>query len=63
MTTIRMAFSETRNGDGSDARGKAPSSRKSDGRGNAARKTRILIIEDEPAMVAGLRDNFEYEGY
>jgi DNA-binding response OmpR family regulator len=24
---------------------------------------RILIIEDEPAMVAGLRDNFEYEGY
>jgi DNA-binding response OmpR family regulator len=27
------------------------------------RRTRILIIEDEPAMVAGLRDNFEYEGY
>jgi two-component system alkaline phosphatase synthesis response regulator PhoP len=26
-------------------------------------KTRILIVEDEPAMVAGLRDNFEYEGY
>ncbi len=25
--------------------------------------TRILIVEDEPAMVAGLRDNFEYEGY
>src|SRR2546426_9036910 len=24
---------------------------------------RILIVEDEPAMVAGLRDNFEYEGY
>jgi two-component system alkaline phosphatase synthesis response regulator PhoP len=22
-----------------------------------------LIVEDEPAMVAGLRDNFEYEGY
>lgn len=22
-----------------------------------------MIIEDEPAMVAGLRDNFEYEGY
>jgi two-component system alkaline phosphatase synthesis response regulator PhoP len=31
--------------------------------GTAARKTRILIVEDEPAMVAGLRDNFEYEGY
>jgi len=29
----------------------------------AARKTRILIVEDEPAMVAGLRDNFEYENY
>ncbi len=25
--------------------------------------TRILIVEDEPAMVQGLRDNFEYEGY
>ncbi len=29
----------------------------------AARKTRILIVEDQPAMVAGLRDNFEYEDY
>ena len=29
----------------------------------ADKRTRILIIEDEPAMVAGLRDNFEYEGY
>jgi DNA-binding response OmpR family regulator len=34
-----------------------------DQRGKDVRKTRILIIEDEPAMVAGLRDNFEYEGY
>jgi|SRR5512146_1741210 DNA-binding response OmpR family regulator len=25
--------------------------------------TKILIIEDEPSMVAGLRDNFEFEGY
>lgn len=24
---------------------------------------KILIVEDEPYMVAGLRDNFEYEGY
>jgi len=24
---------------------------------------KILIIEDEPRMVVGLRDNFEYEGY
>lgn len=29
----------------------------------SSRKARILIVEDEPAMVAGLRDNFEYEGY
>jgi DNA-binding response OmpR family regulator len=25
--------------------------------------TKILIVEDEPHMVAGLRDNFEFEGY
>jgi DNA-binding response OmpR family regulator len=25
--------------------------------------TRILIVEDEPNMVTGLRDNFEFEGY
>src|SRR5262249_51699593 len=29
----------------------------------AEMRTRILIVEDEPAMVTGLRDNFEYEGY
>src|ERR1051325_46459 len=29
----------------------------------SGKRTRILIGEDEPAMVAGLRDNFEYEGY
>jgi DNA-binding response OmpR family regulator len=27
------------------------------------RSQRILIIEDEPDMALGLRDNFEYEGY
>src|SRR6266511_2487534 len=36
---------------------------RSDSGGSAGKKTRILIVEDEPAMVAGLRDNFEYEGY
>jgi len=41
---------------------------KSNGHGAVAdagseRRPRILIVEDEPAMVAGLRDNFEYEGY
>src|SRR6201984_2394630 len=25
--------------------------------------TKIVIVEDEPNMVAGLRDNFEYEGF
>ena len=25
--------------------------------------TKILIIEDEPDMVLGLKDNFEFEGY
>jgi DNA-binding response OmpR family regulator len=27
------------------------------------RAAKILVVEDEPAMVAGLRDNFEFEGY
>ncbi len=35
----------------------------SDTDAHSEKKIRILIIEDEPAMVAGLRDNFEYEGY
>jgi DNA-binding response OmpR family regulator len=29
----------------------------------APRPAKILVVEDEPAMVAGLRDNFEFEGY
>lgn len=33
------------------------------GRIAATSMTKILIVEDEPNMVAGLRDNFEYEGY
>ncbi len=32
-------------------------------RPQTGQSTRILIVEDEPNMVAGLRDNFEYEGY
>jgi two-component system alkaline phosphatase synthesis response regulator PhoP len=31
--------------------------------GRSKKMTRILIVEDEPNMVSGLRDNFEYEGY
>jgi DNA-binding response OmpR family regulator len=29
----------------------------------AAAVTKILIVEDEPDMVLGLKDNFEFEGY
>jgi two-component system alkaline phosphatase synthesis response regulator PhoP len=29
----------------------------------ASRPARILVVEDEPNMVVGLRDNFEFEGY
>ena len=29
----------------------------------AYRPAKILVVEDEPAMMAGLRDNFEFEGY
>ena len=29
----------------------------------AKETARILVVEDEPNMVTGLRDNFEYEGY
>jgi DNA-binding response OmpR family regulator len=32
-------------------------------RTEAHRRAKILVVEDEPAMVAGLRDNFEFEGY
>ena len=53
---IKSNFS---NGNGSDQlEGGGPVSKES-----GTTKTRILIVEDEPAMVAGLRDNFEYEGY
>jgi DNA-binding response OmpR family regulator len=32
-------------------------------RSDTQRRAKILVVEDEPAMVAGLRDNFEFEGY
>jgi DNA-binding response OmpR family regulator len=47
-------------------KGRAPAvkgGRKKDAEDGAGKRTRILIVEDEPAMVAGLRDNFEFEGY
>jgi len=60
MRNTRATFSGPRNGRANDV---AMVSERNNGRGKAGRKTRILIVEDEPAMVAGLRDNFEYEGY
>jgi two-component system alkaline phosphatase synthesis response regulator PhoP len=33
------------------------------GREGDERRQKILIVEDEPDMVLGLRDNFEFEGY
>jgi len=48
----------------SEPRGRQAKEADGSGTGAVARaRTCILIIEDEPAMVAGLRDNFEYEGY
>src|SRR5450631_2163133 len=32
-------------------------------KGERMSAAKILIVEDEPNMVAGLRDNFEYEGF
>ena len=64
MRKTRTDLTGQRNGRATDVRSRVtpPADRgKADRR--AGSKTRILIIEDEPAMVAGLRDNFEYEGY
>jgi len=60
----KMDFTAGPNGRATDARsGVAKAAHTGDAKVNAGRRTRILIVEDEPAMVAGLRDNFEYEGY
>ena len=64
MRKTGVNFTVPRNGRPNDARSSvAVASERNNGHGKAGRKTRILIVEDEPAMVAGLRDNFEYEGY
>jgi DNA-binding response OmpR family regulator len=60
----KMNFTGRPNGGATDSRsGTAKPARRSDAGGSASKRTRILIVEDDPAMVAGLRDNFEYEGY
>jgi two-component system alkaline phosphatase synthesis response regulator PhoP len=64
MTKTRTDFSGHQNGRATRARSDViRPAHGSDSEATSARKTRILIVEDEPAMVAGLRDNFEYEGY
>jgi DNA-binding response OmpR family regulator len=61
---IKMNFRGRPNGSATDSRsGTAKPARRSDTGASASKRTRILIVEDDPAMVAGLRDNFEYEGY
>src|SRR5947208_13915349 len=60
----KMDFTARPNGRATDARsGVARPAYRGDATVSAGGRTRILIVEDEPAMVAGLRDNFEYEGY
>jgi two-component system alkaline phosphatase synthesis response regulator PhoP len=63
MRKTRTNLAAQRNGRAIDAGSTIAMAAGRNGNGKVSRKTRILIIEDEPAMVAGLRDNFEYEGY
>ena len=46
-----------------DSRSTAEIAERQAGARRSNSKIRILVVEDEPAMVEGLRDNFEYEGY
>jgi DNA-binding response OmpR family regulator len=62
MKTTRIGFIGSSKERANETRTRVAVSKSGAG-GRAIRRTRILIVEDEPAMVAGLRDNFEYEGY
>jgi DNA-binding response OmpR family regulator len=59
----KLKFPGQSNGGPTDARSGATEAGHSEAEATMGKRTRILIVEDEPAMVAGLRDNFEYEGY
>ncbi len=59
----KLKFTEPSNGGGSGRLDNSDAPNRELAGLGAGSKTRILIVEDEPAMVAGLRDNFEYEGY
>jgi len=61
--TRKLKFNEQSNGGPTGHRSGAGNSTNGIAASSPATKIRILIVEDEPAMVAGLRDNFEYEGY
>jgi two-component system alkaline phosphatase synthesis response regulator PhoP len=61
---MQMSVNGSRNGRANDSAARVvPRPAGPEAPGRIDRKLRILIVEDEPAMVAGLRDNFEYEGY
>jgi two-component system alkaline phosphatase synthesis response regulator PhoP len=59
----KLKFNENANGGGSGNSAGGTGNGKQMSANSNGRKTRILIVEDEPAMVQGLRDNFEFEGY
>jgi two-component system alkaline phosphatase synthesis response regulator PhoP len=63
MKNTRIDFTAPRNGHVNGTRSMLATAPDRSHPASGGRKTRILIVEDEPAMVAGLRDNFEYEGY
>jgi len=58
-----MGFNGHSNGGAFAGRSENASTHKEVAESATNKRTRILIVEDEPAMVQGLRDNFEYEGY
>ncbi|HWC77117.1 MAG TPA: response regulator transcription factor [Blastocatellia bacterium] len=62
MMKDKLNLNGQESGGASEARSATKGSNVRDAEARAS-KTRILVVEDEPAMVAGLRDNFEYEGY
>src|SRR5262249_22152253 len=60
----KMNLTGRPNGGGSESRSRAAQpALRTGAAGSTGKRTRILIVEDDPAMVAGLRDNFEYEGH
>jgi len=63
MKTKMNSTEPQRSGATESRSGQLRPSQRGQAEASAGKRTRILIVEDEPAMVAGLRDNFEFEGY